>query len=59
MSSTNGNKIDKDNYPTPINAVDALTKTLHLKPNDTFLEPCRGVGRHIYDRIELPEEQKY
>ena len=58
MSSTNGKKIARDNYPTPVNAVEALLKKLTLRPNDKFLEPCRGT-RNIYDRISLPENQKY
>ena len=57
MSSTNGNKIDKDNYPTPIKTVEALLDSLFLRPTDKFLEPCRGT-RNIYDRINLPESQK-
>lgn len=58
MSSTNGKKIEKDNYPTPINAVEALLNKLTLRPSDTFLEPCRGT-KNIFDRINLPKEQKY
>jgi len=57
MSSTTGNKIDKDNYPTPIKTVEALLNKLNLRPGDKFLEPCRG-SRNIYDRINLPEYQK-
>lgn len=56
MSSTNGKKIERDNYPTPVSAVEALLKKLYLRPTDKFLEPCRGT-RNIYDRINLPKEQ--
>ena len=31
MSSTNGKKIARDNYPTPVNAVEALLKKLTLR----------------------------
>jgi len=58
MSSTNGKKIARDNYPTPIKTVEALLGKLTLRPNDKFLEPCRGETRNIYDRIDLPESQK-
>lgn len=58
MSSTIGNKIARDDYPTPINAVDALLSKLTLRPSDNFLEPCRGT-RNIFDRICLPEEQMH
>ena len=58
LSSTNGTKIERDNYPTPRCAVEALLSKLTLKPKDTFLEPCRGT-KHIFDRIDLPSDQKY
>tara|TARA_R110002096_G_scaffold420470_1_gene625523 strand:+ start:273 stop:806 length:534 start_codon:yes stop_codon:yes gene_type:complete len=58
MSSTSGNKIEKDNYPTPIGVVESLLSHLTLRANDKFLEPCRGLGRNIYDRINLPSDQK-
>jgi hypothetical protein len=57
VSSSNGNTIDKDNYPTPIGTVEALLNELTLRSSDTFLEPCRGTG-NIYDRINLPEGKK-
>lgn len=58
MSSTIGKKIARDDYPTPINAVEALLSKLKLRKNDKFLEPCRGT-KNIFDRINLPEEQKF
>lgn len=58
MSSTTGNTIENDNYQTPINAVNALLKKITLRPTDIFLEPCRGDERRIYNRIDLPEDQK-
>lgn len=58
MSSTIGNKVARDDYPTPINAVEALLSKLTLRPNDKFLEPCRGT-RNIFDRVCLPEKQKF
>ncbi|WP_065187819.1 DNA methyltransferase [Shewanella woodyi] len=58
MSSTIGNKVARDNYPTPVNTVEALLNNLTLRPNDKFLEPCRGT-RNIFDRISLPSSQKY
>lgn len=59
MSSTTGNKKANDNYPTPKAEVEALISFLNLRPNDKFLEPCRGLNRNIYDLIKLPEEQKF
>ncbi len=58
MSSTTGNKVVRDNYPTPVNAVEALLSKLTFRPNDNFLEPCRGT-KNIFDRISLPENQKH
>lgn len=58
MSSTIGKKMARDDYPTPVNAVEALLSKLKLRPEDKFLEPCRGT-KNIFDRICLPEEQKY
>lgn len=58
MSSTIGNINPKDNYPTPINAVEALLSKLTLRDNDNFLEPCRGT-KNIFDRINLPKKQKF
>ncbi|WP_350668723.1 DNA methyltransferase [Pseudoalteromonas sp. 69-MNA-CIBAN-0232] len=58
MSSTSGNKIARDDYPTPIVTVEALLSKLTLRPNDTFLEPCRGTN-NIFDRVDLPEHQKF
>lgn len=57
MSSTNGKVQPRELYPTPPEAVDALLAKLTLRPNDRFLEPCRGTGA-IYDKIALPESQK-
>lgn len=58
MSSTNGTKIDKDNYPTPLGVVDSLVAQLVLRPMDKFLEPCKGEG-NIYNKIKLYGPQKY
>ncbi|WP_434939763.1 DNA methyltransferase [Shewanella sp. HL-SH8] len=58
MSSTIGNKVARDDYPTPINAVEALLGQLSLRPSDKFLEPCRGT-KNIFDRITLPDKQKF
>jgi len=58
MSSTKGNTILQEHYPTPINAVKALVDQLVVLPNDKFLEPCRAEG-NIYQQIILPESQKY
>ena len=59
MSSTTGkNIIDKEHYPTPVHSVEALLAQLVLRPTDTFLEPCRGEHRRIFDRIALPANQK-
>lgn len=58
MSSTNGKKIPNDSYPTPTECVIALMEAIDLKVTDTFLEPCRGEARAIYDRVHLPDSQK-
>ncbi len=58
MSSTKGDVISQEHYPTPINAVKALVDQLVVLPNDKFLEPCRAEG-NIYNQINLPESQKY
>lgn len=42
MSSTNGDVIEHENYPTPEAAVRALLSQLDLKADDVFLEPCCG-----------------
>lgn len=53
MSSTNGNVIAHENYPTPENAVRALLKCIDFKADDTFLEPCCGDLIDV-DGAELP-----
>jgi len=58
VSSTNGNTLPQEHYPTPINLVKALIAELTINPWDKFLEPCRADG-NIYNQIVLPESQKY
>ena len=58
MSSTKGDVIAQEHYPTPVNAIKALLDQLVILPNDKFLEPCRAAG-NIYNQINLPESQKY
>lgn len=66
MSSTTGNVIENENYPTPEAAVRALLAKLDLKADDTFLEPCRGdvvdadgnPTPCIFNLIDLPENRK-
>jgi len=58
MSSTNGKTIERELYPTPDIAVNALLAKLTIKPGDHFLEPCRGTDA-IYNKIDLPENQKH
>ena len=58
MSSTTGNVVNNENYPTPVPVVEKLLEHLVLRPGDIFLEPCRGLERNIYDRINIPEHQK-
>lgn len=57
MSSTNGNVIDKEVYPTPPSVVAALLNAIHFRESDRFLEPCRAEG-NIYHPVNLPEHQK-
>ncbi len=58
MSSTTGNTIAQEHYPTPPNLVKSLVNNLVIKPTDNFLEPCRAEG-NIYNQIDLPESQKH
>lgn len=58
MSSTTGDVIEQEHYPTPHNLVHALTSQLVIKRNDLFLEPCRA-GGNISNQIALPDHQKY
>ena len=58
MSSTVGERVDNDFYPTPDNVVFTLLENLKIKDTDLFLEPCKGTGI-IYDNISLPSNQKY
>ncbi|EJL6329877.1 DNA methyltransferase [Vibrio cholerae] len=57
MSSTNGEVLENELYPTPAEVVDALLAKLTLRSSDTFLEPCYGTGA-IYEKIALPARQK-
>ena len=58
MSSTVGNTIPRELYPTPTPSVKTLLSNLTFKPTDTFLEPCRGTDA-IYGEVNLPDSQKY
>ncbi|MGL4355718.1 MAG: DNA methyltransferase [Aeromonas popoffii] len=42
MSSTDGNVIEHENYPTPEAAVRALLNKIDFKADDSFFEPCCG-----------------
>lgn len=50
MSSTNGEVLENELYPTPAEVVDALLAKLTLRSSDTFLEPCYGTGA-IYEKL--------
>ncbi|AEY01494.1 hypothetical protein GU3_08690 [Oceanimonas sp. GK1] len=58
MSSTNGNVLPRESYPTPQSVVSALLSRLEVRDNDHFLEPCRGTDA-IWSHIALPEPQKH
>ena len=58
MSSTTGNVVDKENYPTPIEHVRTLMRYLRFKSDDTFFEPCYGDHGAIYHEVPLPNSQK-
>jgi len=47
MSATNRGsiRVDKDHYPTPIEAVKPLVDRIDFSRVKTFLEPCKGDGR--------------
>lgn len=57
MSSTNGNVLPKELYPTPDCVVDALMKVIEFRADDTFLEPCFGTGA-IFNKVPLPRMMK-
>lgn len=67
MSSTDGNVVEHENYPTPEAAVRALMAKLDLKADDTFLEPCCGDLHDaegnptpcIFNLVDLPESHKH
>ncbi|ATG72887.1 DNA methyltransferase [Zobellella denitrificans] len=58
MSSTNGNVLPRESYPTPHSVVSALLSRLEVRQGDHFLEPCRGTDA-IWNQIPLPETQKH
>lgn len=58
MSSTTGERIENDFYPTPYNCVATLLSNIEIRSTDLFLEPCRGSGV-IFDMVILPSPQKY
>lgn len=47
MSSTNrgADRIDSDNYPTPIETIKSIIERIDFSGVNTFLEPCSGDGR--------------
>jgi len=57
MSSTNGKTLARELYPTPDLVVNSLLCSLTFKPNDIFLEPCRGTDA-IFNKVKLPEQNK-
>lgn len=58
MSSTSGNVLPRESYPTPKSVVVTLLSRLSIRPADNFLEPCRGTDA-IWDHINLPDSQKH
>jgi len=58
VSSTTGERVENDFYPTPYNCVATLFEHIEFRPTDLFLEPCRG-GGVISDIVPLPSNQKY
>jgi len=58
MSSTNGNVIPHEVYPTPSKIVRSLMSLITFRSTDKFLEPCIGHG-NIMDEIPLPPNQRY
>lgn len=59
MSSTHGFVLPNEAYPTPVTHVKTMLDKMVIRSTDQFLEPCRGVGRVIYDAVDLPEGQKH
>ena len=57
MSSTSGNVIENEVYPTPAPHIKSLLKYMLFNATDTFHEPCYGDGA-IHSLIPLPDSQK-
>lgn len=58
MSSTNGKNIALNElYSTPAVAVDSLIEVISFLPDDTFREPCYGLGA-IFNKVPLPRMNK-
>ena len=58
MSSTNGNVLPHEAYPTPLHNVKALMSRITFRPTDKFLEPCKGKG-NILNQVPVDKSQKY
>lgn len=66
MSSTSGDVVADEVYPTPASAVQALMNIMDFRVGDTFLEPCRGdmvdeLGKqlsNIFTLTPVPESDK-
>lgn len=52
-----GDRSDNDYYPTPLQCIDPLLDVMHLDESMTFLEPCRGHAKMIYDRVPMANKQ--
>ena len=57
MSSTRGEVLENEVYPTPLGCVLSLMSVIQFRPTDIFLEPCTG-DDVIRDQVPLPEYRK-
>ena len=57
MSSSTGNVLENEVYPTPLGCVLSIMSVITFRPDDIFLEPCKG-DDVIRDQVPLPEHRK-
>lgn len=57
MSSTTGKVLENEVYPTPKGCIMSLMSVITFRPDDIFLEPCKGDDA-IRDQVPLPEYRK-
>lgn len=53
-----GERQENDYYPTPVECIDPLLQLIDFTRVKSFLEPCRGELRSIYNRVPVPGDRK-